>query len=343
MLRFANSHFFYLLWLVPVLIVFFVLVFRWKKKALKDFGNVDLIKKLMTGASRGRQIFKLILVITAIVLIVLALVRPQMGTKLEEVQREGVDIFVALDVSYSMLAEDIKPSRLEKAKHEIATFLNKLQGDRIGLIAFAGEAFVQCPLTLDYGAARIFLDIMDPQLIPEPGTAIGDAISMAIKSFEQKERKYKVLILITDGENHGQDPLEVAKEAEKEGIQIFTVGIGTVKGEPIPLRDTQGNLSGFKKDRQGETITSKLDEITLEKIALQTNGKYHRASAGEVELDDIYKEITKMEKKELGSMRFSQFEDRFQYPLGLAIFVLILEVLYPERKRVRQVWRGRFF
>lgn len=343
MLRFANSHFFYLLWLVPVLIVFFVLVFRWKKKALKDFGNVDLIKKLMTGASRGRQIFKLILVITAIVLIVLALVRPQMGTKLEEVQREGVDIFVALDVSYSMLAEDIKPSRLEKAKHEIATFLNKLQGDRIGLIAFAGEAFVQCPLTLDYGAARIFLDIMDPQLIPEPGTAIGDAISMAIKSFEQKERKYKVLILITDGENHSQDPLEVAKEAEKEGIQIFTVGIGTVKGEPIPLRDTQGNLSGFKKDRQGETITSKLDEITLEKIALQTNGKYHRASAGEVELDDIYKEITKMEKKELGSMRFSQFEDRFQYPLGLAIFVLILEVLYPERKRVRQVWRGRFF
>lgn len=343
MLRFANSQLFYLLWLVPVLIVFFILVFRWKKKALEDFGNVELIKKLMIGVSRGRQVFKLFLLSTVVILIILALVRPQLGTKLEEVQREGVDIFIALDVSYSMLAEDIKPSRLEKAKHEIATFLNKLQGDRIGLIAFAGEAFVQCPLTLDYGAARIFLDIMDPQLIPEPGTAIGDAISIAMKSFEQKERKYKVLILITDGENHGQDPLEVAKEAEKEGIQIYTVGIGTVKGEPIPLRDAQGNLSGFKKDNQGETVTSKLDEITLEKIALQTNGKYHRASAGEVELDDIYKEITQMEKKELGSMRFSQFEDRFQYPLGLAILILVLEVLYPERKRVRQVWRGRFF
>lgn len=342
MLRFANIHFFYLLWLVPILIVFFILVFRWKKRALKDFGKVDLIKKLMTGASQRRQIFKMILLIAVIVLMVLALVRPQLGTKLEEVQREGVDIFIALDVSYSMLAEDIKPSRLEKAKHEISTFLNKLQGDRIGLIAFAGEAFVQCPLTLDYGAARIFLDIMDPRLIPEPGTAIGAAIRMAIKSFEQKELKYKVLILITDGENHGEDPLEAAKEAEKEGIKIYTVGIGTVKGEPIPIRDARGNLEGFKKDKQGETVTSKLDEITLEKIALQTNGKYHRSSAGEVELDNIYKDITGMEKKELGSMRFSQFEDRFQYPLGLALLLLILEILYPERKRVRQEWRGRF-
>ncbi|MFQ5753481.1 MAG: VWA domain-containing protein, partial [bacterium] len=246
-LRFANNQYFLLLLLIPFLILFYYFVFKWKTHALARFGDIDLIKKLSQSTSRGRQMFKAALIILGILFITLALARPQIGTRLEEVKREGVDVFVALDVSYSMLAEDIKPNRLAKAKHEIAAFIDLLQGDRIGLIAFAGEAFVQCPLTLDYGAANTFLEIMDPSLIPEPGTNLGAAIALAMKSFEAHERKYKVLILITDGEDHGENALKMTEAADKEGVVIYTVGIGSPKGVPIPLYDEHGNQTGFKK------------------------------------------------------------------------------------------------
>jgi Ca-activated chloride channel family protein len=247
-----------------------------------------------------------------------------------------------MDVSKSMLAEDIPPSRLAKAKREVSNFIDRLRGDRIGLVAFAGEAFVQCPLTLDYGAAKIFLDIMDPGLIPTPGTALGEALSTSIKAFEQQERKHKVLVLITDGEDHQGDVLKWAEAAEKEGIVIHCVGIGSPQGEPIPVSEQGRSAQGFKKDRKGEVIITKLDEITLEKIALQTNGKYFRASSGEEELDRIYENIDQMEKKELGSMQFSQFEDRFQYLLIFALLLLAIELFIPERRIVRKEWRGRF-
>lgn len=342
MLRFAHPEYLHLLWLVPIMIVFSVFVFRWKKRAMKRFGNLQLMERLTASTSRRRQILKIALLITSFVFLILSIARPQIGTKLEKVKREGVDIFVALDVSLSMKAEDIKPNRLERAKHEIDSFIDRLQGDRVGLIAFAGEAFAQCPLTLDYGAAKIFLDTMNTDLIPTPGTAIGQAILTAVKSFEQKERKYKVLLLITDGEDHAGEPLKAAEVAKREGVVIYTVGIGSVQGVPIPLYDRQGNRTGFKKDRQGEVVTSKLDEVTLEKIALQTGGKYYRATGGETELDKIYDEISKMEKKELATMKFSQFEDRFQYVIIFAIILLVAEPLIPERRRVSQQWRGRF-
>jgi Ca-activated chloride channel homolog len=342
MFRFAVEKFLYLLLLIPLFGLFFIVVFKEKNRAMKRFGNIELVKKLSQATSRARQVTKIVFLLSAIVFIVFALARPQVGTKLEEVKREGVDIIIAIDVSKSMLAQDIPPNRLAKAKHEVETFLTRLQGDRIGLVAFAGVAFVQCPLTLDYGAAKIFLDILDPSLIPVAGTDIGDAIKKAMEAFERKERKHKVLILITDGESHEGDALKVAEEAEKEGIVIYCVGIGSPSGQPIPEMDEGGRNSGFKKDRQGEVVITKLDEITLEKIALQTGGKYWKSSTGEDELEKIYEEISKMEKKELGSLQFSQFEDRFQYVLICAIFFLVFEIFISERKGIKHEWFGRF-
>jgi len=342
MFRFANQELLFALFLLPALVLFFIWVQRMKKKALQRFGNLNLLEKLMLANSPGRQKIKKALVVTALFFFLVALARPQIGTRLEEVKRKGVDIFVAIDVSTSMLAEDIKPNRLEKAKHEVASFIDRLQGDRIGLIAFSGEAFVQCPLTLDYGAAKMFLDIMDPDLIPVPGTAIGKAIEMAIRSFSQTERKYKVLVLITDGEDTREDPMKMAELAEKEGIVIYTVGIGSPQGVPIPLYDDAGRQVGFKKDRQDNVVTSKLDQLMLEKIALQTSGKFYNATPAEMELGKIYDEIDKMEKKELSSKIFSQYEDRFQYFLAIGMVFLLLDVLLPERKRVKKEWRGRF-
>jgi Ca-activated chloride channel family protein len=328
--------------LIPLLALFFWYAFRSKKKALERFGKTELIQKLTRSVSRKRQVWKVIFIVLAFLFLVLAFARPQLGTKLRTVQREGQDILIALDVSLSMLAEDIKPNRLEKAKHEIASLIDKMQGDRVGLIAFAGKAFIQCPLTLDYGAAKMFLDIMDEDLIPVPGTAIGEAIQKAVTAFVEKERKHKILILITDGEDHVGKPVEMAAAASKEGVVIYCVGIGSSKGVPIPLVNDRGQRTGFKKNESGEVVMTKLDELTLEKIALETGGKYYRASPGEVELDRIYEDIGNMEKKTLSSQQYAQFEDRFQVLLGFVLFFLVLETLIPERKRIKKEWRGRF-
>jgi Ca-activated chloride channel family protein len=342
MLRFVNQEYLYALLLLPVLLAFFLWSRRRKRKALERFGNLHLLDKLMVSYSPARQRLKMFLVLASLFFFLIALARPQIGTKLEEVKRRGIDIIVAVDVSLSMLAEDIKPNRLEKAKHEVAGLINRLEGDRIGLIVFAGEAFVQCPLTLDYGAAKMFLDIMDPGLIPVQGTAIGGAMEKAILAFEQKERKHKVLILITDGEDTVEDPLKAAEAAEKEGIVIYPVGIGSPQGVPIPIYNSTGTRSGFKKDSDGNVVTSKLDQLTLEKIALQTNGRYYGATASEMELGRIYGEIEKMETKELSSRIFSQYEDRFQYFLAIGLLLLLAEAVYPERRRVKMEWKGRF-
>jgi len=342
MIRFANPHALILLFLVPAGAIFYVLVFRWKIRALQRFGSLELVQKLTVGISRGRQVLKATLVLLALLFLVIALARPQIGTRLEEVKREGIDLLVAVDVSLSMNAKDIPPSRLQKAKHEVASLLKQLRGDRIGIIAFAGDAFLQCPFTLDYGAAKLFLDALEPGIIPYPGTAIDRAISLALSSFESTERKYKVLVLITDGENHGGDLKPLVDQAEREGVVIYTVGIGSPEGVPIPVYDNQGREIGFKKDRQGKVVTTKLDELSLEKIALQTGGKYYRASGGEQELEKIYGDISKMEKKELGSVRYTQFEDRYQYFLAFGIALLLLEIIIPERRKVREEWKGRF-
>ncbi len=344
MIRFANVLVLYLLLLIPLLAVFFYAVFRWKRKALQRFGNLLLLQQLTPTFSRARRNGKIALLLAGLAFTILALARPQLGTALEEVKRKGVDIFIAIDVSNSMLAEDIPPSRLAKARHEVSSLIDKLQGDRIGVIAFAGEAFVQCPLTLDYGAAKIFLEVLSPDLIPTPGTDLGKAITLALQSFEGEgtERKYKVLVLITDGEHHAEDVMSIAEEAERQGVVIYTVGIGSPQGAPIPLLAEGGSLTGYKKSRGGEVIVTKLDEVTLEKIALQTGGKYYRASSGEAELERIYEDISSMEKKELASLKFSQFEERYQFVLFVAFLLLLAELLLAERRRAKSERRRRF-
>ncbi len=345
MLRFANPQALYLLLLVPALVVFYAAVFRWKRRAMERFGRIELVQILAASVSRPRQRLKAALVVAAISLMILALARPQVGTRLEEVKREGLDIVVAVDVSRSMLAEDIKPNRLEKAKHELKNFIDHLEGDRIGIVAFAGSAFLQCPLTLDYGAARMFVDILSPDLIRDQGTAIAEAIRTSLKAFDQRERKHKVLILITDGEDHEGKPVEAAKEAAQQGVVIYTIGVGEPQGVPIPIFDEQGRRIGFKKirrpDGSEEIVLSKLDEVTLQKIALETGGKYFRATGGENELQRIFAAISGMEKKQLGSVRFTQFEDRYQILLALALVLLLVEMLIPERRKLGKEWRTR--
>jgi len=342
-LRFADDFWLYMLGLTPLLAGFFVLSFRMKRRAMERFGNLELLQRLSRSTSFRRQVLKAALLVASTALLLLALARPQLGTKLMTVKREGQDIVIALDVSKSMLAEDIQPNRLEKAKHEIASLIDRLQGDRVGLVAFAGRGFIECPLTLDYGAAKMFLDFMGPDLIPVPGTALTEAIQKAAEAFVEKERKHKVLILITDGEDHEGDPVEAAKQAEQEGIVIYTVGIGSPQGVPIPEVDANGNRTGgFKKDRSGQVVTSRLDEVTLQRIALETGGKYFRASGGEAELDQIYSDIAGMEKKELASQQFTQYEDRFQPLIALVLLLLVAEVSISERRRLKKAWRGRF-
>lgn len=342
MFRFGAEHWLYGLVLVPLLGLFLLYAFRAKRKAMAIFGNPKLMAILADSVSRKRRVWKAILILLATTFLILALARPQWGAKMKTVKREGQDILIALDVSTSMLAEDIKPNRLEKAKHAIASLIDQFRGDRVGLIAFSGKAFVQCPLTLDYGAVKMFLNAMDPEVIPVPGTAIEEAILKAVESFPKTERKHKVLILITDGEDHGGDPLRAAKAASNEGVVIYTVGIGTPEGVPIPIKDERGNPIGFKKTREGEVVMTKLDEITLEKIALETGGKYYRASPSEMELKKIYDDILKMEKKTLESKEFEQYEERFQSLLGIALFCLALELLISDRRKVKREWKGRF-
>jgi Ca-activated chloride channel family protein len=232
-----------------------------------------------------------------------------------------------------MLARDMKPNRLEKAKQEIRSIIDRLQGDRIGLVAFAGEAFVQCPLTLDYSAAQMLLGAMDNLSVSVQGTSISSAIETAIEAYAQQEKKHKVMLLLTDGEDHEQGVQEMAENARRAGVKIYTVGIGNPAGEPIPILDRRGNQVGFKKDENGEVIVSRLDETALQEIALTTGGKYYHATAGEMELDRIFSEIAKLEKKELEGTLVTRYDDRYQWPLLLALLLMVGEFFLPERKR----------
>ncbi|PWB72263.1 hypothetical protein C3F09_06910 [candidate division GN15 bacterium] len=332
-MRFAEPINFYLLIAVLALGLFMLWAIARKKRLLGRFGDLPLLLRTAPYISFARQRTKALLLVIALALAVSAVARLQFGTHLELLKREGIDMIVALDVSNSMLAQDMKPNRLEKAKQELRSIIDRLQGDRIGLIAFAGEAFIQCPLTLDYGAARILLTAMDNTSVSVQGTSIASAITEAEKAFDQREKKHKVLVLLTDGEDLAGGAEKAAEEARNDGIKIYTIGIGNPAGEPIPMLDQSGNRVGFKKDESGQVIVSKLDEETLQKISLVTGGKYYNASAGEMELDKIFDEIGRMEKKELEGTLVTKYDDRFQWPLLLAIFVIVLEFFVPEKKK----------
>ena len=332
MFRFAHPEYLYALYLIPVLIGIFWLVNRKRKKVLENFADKKLHKVLLPSYSGFKEKIKLGLVCFALILLIVAAADPQVGTRVEEVKQAGIDVYICLDVSLSMQAQDIKPSRLEKAKYEIANLITKLHGDRIGLIVFAGEAYVQFPLTTDYSAANLFLNAVDVKSVPEQGTAIASAIELATKSFDYKFSTQRVIVVITDGEDHQGDIDKAVTDATDKGIKIYTIGLGSPDGVPIPVFNDKGQQTGFKLDKNGNIVITKLDEATLQRIASEGGGKYFRGSNTQDELDLIYKDLSGFTKTEYGVKKVTDYEDRFYYFLAPAIFLLFLEYFLTERK-----------
>ncbi len=330
MFRFANIEYLYLLILIPVLALVFLAVFSQRKKALKRFGNMEVLESLMPALSFSRPVLKSILILLALAALVFGIARPQFGSKLREIKREGVEIIIALDVSNSMMAEDIQPNRLERAKQAIARLVDRLVNDKIGLIVFAGDAYIQIPITTDYVSAKLFLNTISTDIVPKQGTAIGSAIELAMKSFTQQEETSKALIIITDGENHEDNAIETAKLALEKGITVHTIGIGLPQGAPIPVYS--GGQKTYLEDNEGETVVSKLDETMLRRISAAGEGVYIRSTDTRVGLDKLFDEINKMEKQEMESKIYSDYDERFQYIFGIGLFFLLLEFIILERK-----------
>lgn len=341
MFRFENTEYFLGLLMIPVFILLFVLYRYWRKRALKRFGHMDVIRRLMPDISTARPATKFILLMLAYVFMVIGLANPQIGSRLEKVERKGADLMIALDVSNSMLAQDIRPDRLTRSRQAISKLIDNLGGDRIGIVVFAGKAYMQLPITTDYSAAKMFLSTINTGMVPTQGTAIAEAIEMAAGSFREDDRS-KALIIITDGEDHEGDAIEAAEEAAEKGVRIYTIGMGSPEGTPIPEYNPAGNQVGFKKDRQGQTVISRLNETMLQQIASAGNGIYIRATTGRDGLNRIFEEINELEKAEIETQMFSEYEDRFQYFIAIALLILLIELLIPE-KRSRWADKIRLF
>ncbi len=332
-MRFAAANFAFGFIVIFALALFYFWAAKLRKTALERFAQKELLDELLSRLDYKKRFLKLSLMVLAISFMLFALMRPQWGFHWEQVKRRGVDILIALDTSKSMLAEDVKPSRFERSKLAIKDLVRSLKGDRIGLIAFSGSAFLQCPLTLDYGGFLLSLDNTGIDTIPKGGTSITSAIKEALRSYEGGQKKYKVLIIITDGEDHEGNPVQAAEEAKNEGIKIFCIGIGTKGGELIPVMDEAGKKS-FLKDNQGNVVKSHLDETSLQKIALSTGGLYARATNAEFGLELVYRErIARMEKRELEAKMNKHYEERFQVFLWLALFLLMTEHFISDKKQ----------
>lgn len=333
-MNYGNLNYLYLLPVVPLLIIGYILVFRKKTKDLNKFASVELLQKAGLPINRKRQWLKATLIIVGVLFLIFTLIEPKWGYHWEEVEKKGIDIVIAVDTSRSMLADDVKPNRLEVAKREIEDLLNVLEGDRVGLVVFAGSSFIYCPLTSDYGAFRLFLNDLNTNIIPLGGTAIAEAIRRGISTFEANSRNHKAIILITDGENHEDDPLKAASTAKEQGIVVYTVGVGKRDGSYIKIKDESGN-EVLLKDRQGQVIKSRLDEITLNKIALETGGLYTPAYGTKWGLEKIYKDsIAKIEESTYKTQRVKRYVNRFQIPLFIAVVLIALESFLSDRKKL---------
>ncbi len=331
--RFANPDYLYLLLLLPVLVLLYILNELRKNRFRRRLGNITLVDTLLPEMSVTRPAIKFILLLFAVAAGVIMLARPQFGSKIEDVKKQGVEVIIALDVSNSMLAEDIQPDRLTRAKQAISRLVDALDNDKIGLIVFAGDAYTQIPVTTDYVSAKMFLSTISPEMVPKQGTAIGAAISLGMRSFTPGEGKSRAMIIITDGENHVDDPVKVAEEAGKEGIVIYTIGIGSTEGVPVPV-EVNGKKE-YLKDQQGNTVITRLDEDILKKIAMVTNGTYVRASNSNIGLDEIFSDIKKMKKQELESTMYTEYNDQFQIFAAIFLFLLIVEFIIMDRKNRR--------
>ena len=328
---FGNPQFLSLLILVPLAALFLTWASKHRTKSLERLGEKAMIKRLTANINwRGRR-WQTVFGLTALTLLIITAARPQWGTEVREIDQEGLQVMIALDVSQSMMAEDIKPSRLARAKLEIADLMQRLDGDEVGLVLFSGASFIQVPLTSDYMTALNYLDNAGPHSISRPGTVIGDAIRTAMTGFDSVLNSQKVLIVMTDGEDRETDPLTAAQEAAAEDILIYTIGFGTQDGEPVPVTDSQGNILGFKEDSQGQVILSQLDESSLMRIAQAGNGSYYQATAGGQELDQLLAEIDNLQRAQLQSRFETRHIERYQIFLGLAILALVLGELIPDR------------
>jgi len=358
-IKFGHTQYLYFLGFIPLLILLYIYTFKQKRKAAERFSDLRLLQHLTSFVDFKRQKIKLFMVIFSYIFLVIALARPQFGSRLELVKRQGLDIMIALDISLSMQAEDVKPNRFQKAKHEIRMLIDKLKGDRIGLIIFAGDSFVQCPLTDDYDAVEMLLDVPpEPEYLLQKGmiqssTDIGEAIRFATRVFQlkgkkyeyseastpkarQSENKYRVLILVTDGEDliSSSSPLERAKESANEGIHVYTLGVGIPRQEaPIPIHNQEGKLVGYKKDRTGQIVLTRLNDALLRKIALSGEGRYYLAPSKSAGLDELYQDISSLERRELEKQQFTQYQERFQYFLFFALILLAGELVLGDRRK----------
>lgn len=328
--RFAYPDILYLLLLVPVLIIIWIIGNRRRRLARERFGDIELVKRLSPDYSPARMSAKFIIRITAFVFAVLTVARPQFGSRLEEVKREGVEVIIALDVSNSMLAADIAPSRLERAKQAISQLVDQLREDRIGLILFAGDAYTQIPITNDYLSAKMFLATAGPDAVSKQGTAIGSAIDLGMRSFTPESEKSRALIIITDGENHEDDAIAKAREAAGKGIVLHTIGIGSPAGSPIPV--IVAGKTDYLKDREGNTVISRLDEKTLQEIASVTGGRYVRASSTSIGLTEIYNEIGRMKKSEINTVMYTEYNEQFLIPAAIMFILLVADILIGDRR-----------
>lgn len=331
MFRFAVPEYLYLLLLLPLVVMAFVMYRRAQKRRLKRFGDLEVIGQLMPEASPKRMRNKFLLMTGALFLMIFALAQPQFGAKLREVKREGVEIMLVVDVSNSMMAEDFPPNRLERTKNAVSRLIEQLDKDRVGMVVFAGNAYIQLPITSDYISAKTFVRGLSPTMVPVQGTSIARAIEVATRSFSDQSQRSRAMILITDGESHDDDPIAAAQMARDAGVVIYTVGIGTPEGAPIMIGGE------MMKDDEGDVVITKLDEQTLQQIAILTGGSYVRATNRTIGLDEILRQIGQMEKKEFSSLAFAEYNDQFHYLLAIVFILLMVDFVMIDRKS--RLWK----
>lgn len=326
-----ESKYIYLLFIVPFLVLLFLYNQLWKRKKQREFGDLELVKKLSPEKSVFKPILKLVVMLLAIIALIFGLVNPKVGTKIETVKREGIDIVFAMDVSKSMLAEDVAPSRLEKSKQIVSQIINQLGSDRIGIVAYAASAFPVLPITTDYSSAKMFLQSMNTDIVSSQGTSLDEAIQLSATYFDQKSKTSKLLILISDGEDHSEGAEEAAEEANKAGLKIITIGIGTQKGGPIPLR-VNGSVQSFKRNSNNEVVITQLNKESLIRIAKATKGGYVDGTNTKVVLEYVKNTLDKIQKTEFESTQMANFQSQFQWLLGIAFILLFLDIFFLERK-----------
>ena len=333
MFQFANIEMLWWLIIIHILIVAFILITRHKRRQLLEFGDAALTAQLMPDASKSRPIVKFVLMLIALVLLIFAAARPQFGQQEKHVKRQGIEVMVALDISNSMLAEDVAPNRLDRAKQMLSKMIDNMEDDKVGLVVFAGDAFTQLPITCDYVSAKMFLNSISTESVPVQGTAIGEAINTAIRSFSAQSQKSRAVVVITDGENHEDDPIAAAKQAAELGVRVFTIGVGSPEGKPIPM---DGELL---KDKEGNIVVTRLDEKVLQDVAAAGDGLYVRAGNSEFGLNPIIDDIKKMEDEKYNSIVFEEFDEQFMYFLAIALCFFVVEMLIGDRRSKRHLFK----